>query len=144
MTKKHQSQVGILIYRMWAFDSATIFSQSVNKRMVPPSYQIAGKCFVSWLLSILTIMSVSQSVCQSGSQSVSQSVSQSGKQAGSQSVSQAVCQAGRKCSQAVCLFWPFCLSVSQSVIQSDSQLVSQSVRQSVSQSVRKSISQAIS
>ena len=36
MTKKHQSQVGILICWMWAIDSATIFSQSVNNRVLPP------------------------------------------------------------------------------------------------------------
>ena len=57
MTKKHQSQVGILIYQTWAFDSATIFPQSVNKRVLPPyPYPHPTQC---------VCLFVSQLVCKS-------------------------------------------------------------------------------
>ena len=129
------------------------------------SYHVAGKCLVSWVLSILTILWVSQSVSHSSSQSgkqvvsqpvsqpVSHSVSQSVNQAGRQSVSQAsrqaaslsARQAGKQAgmqagSHSVRQGQAGKQSFSQSVCQADRQSVSQSVRQ---QSGRWAVSQSL-
>ena len=121
------------------------------------SYHVAGKCLVSWVLSILTILWVSQSVSHSSSQSgkqvvsqpvsqsVSHSVSQSVNQARSQSVSQASRQAAslsarQAGSQSVRQGRAGKQSFSQSVCQADRQSVSQSVGQ---QSGRWAVSQSL-
>ena len=93
------------------------------------SYHVAGKCLVSWGLSILTILWVSQSVSHSSSQSGKQVVSQPVSQSVSHSVSQSVNQAGSQ-------------SVSQSGKQAGSQFVSYAGWQASRHAGRQSVSQA--